>query len=170
MITLTGAFLAASLAVTGGALAWAAASDVRFYTIPNRIPVIIVVAFAVAAFVMPSSFVIGGVVTGMAAFVVGGLLFGFGLMGGGDAKLMAAVAFWSGPSLIARFALVMALAGLALAIFLLTPGRRLLPAPSEAAHALATGGAAVARQPMPFGVAIAIGGFSVLAQYLRLIR
>ncbi len=170
MITLTGAFVAATLAVTGGALAWAAVSDVRFYLIPNRIPAIIVVAFAATAVMMPSSFVIGGAVTGAAALVVGGLLFAFGLMGGGDAKLMAAVALWAGPSLIARFALVTALAGLALATLLLSPWRRLMPAPSEAALALARGGGEVARQPMPFGVAIAIGGLSVLAQYLRLIR
>ena len=169
MITLNGAFLAASLAATGGALAWAAVSDVRLYLIPNRVPAIIVAAFAVTAVLLPSSFVVGGAVIGVAALVVGALLFAFGLMGGGDAKLMAAVALWAGPSLIARFALVTALAGLALASLLLSPWRRLMPAPSEAALELARGGGQVARRPMPFGVAIAVGGFSVLVQYLRLI-
>jgi hypothetical protein len=46
-----------------------------------------------------------------------------------------------------------------LAIALLTPLRRQLPAPPAA---LAAGTPGALRQPMPFGVAIAVGGLFVL--------
>jgi prepilin peptidase CpaA len=80
-------------------------------------------------------------------------------MGGGDVKLFSALALWCGPSRLASFTLVTSLAGVAVALIMLSPLRRLAPAaPDEARSA--------ARQPMPYGVAIAAGGVWLLAQYL----
>ncbi len=53
------------------------------------------------------------------------VVFGFGafaagFMGGGDVKLMTAVALWAGPDKVLPFLLFMSLAGLALALVIVT--------------------------------------------------
>jgi hypothetical protein len=58
--------------------------------------------------------------------------------------------------------MVTSLAGAALALVLMTPARRLFPAPPQALLATA-GPLQTLRQPMPFCVAIAAGGIFVLA-------
>ncbi len=149
--------------IAAGALIWAAINDIRHYFIPNSIPIIITLSYAVSAFFMPFPHLIGGVLTAALVFTVGALLFARGLMGGGDVKLMAAAALWAGPSLISTFAIAVSLSGALLAALMLSPLRGLMPAPSPEAVALTGGSDTGLRQPMPFGVAIAIGGLCVLA-------
>jgi len=141
------------------ALVWAAVSDIRHYIIPNRTVAIVGAAFTVFACSMPWSFAIGGVLAGLIVFSIAVTFFARGWMGGGDAKLMTAVALWAGSSYLSTFALVTSLAGAALGIVMLTPAWRIMPAPSAEALGLA-------RQPMPFGLPIAAGGLAVLVHYL----
>jgi len=141
------------------ALIWAAVSDIRHYIIPNRTVAIVGAAFVLFACSMPWSFAIGGAVAGLIVFSVAVTFFARGWMGGGDAKLMTAVALWAGSSYLSTFALVTSLAGAALGLVMLTPAWRLMPAPSAEALGLA-------RQPMPFGLPIAAGGLTVLVHYL----
>jgi prepilin peptidase CpaA len=159
MLTASSLQLALPLAATAAALIWAAISDIRHYIIPNRTVAIVGAAFAVFASAMPWSFAIGGVLAGLIVFSVALTFFARGWMGGGDAKLMTAVALWAGSSYLSTFALVTSLAGAALGLVMLTPAWRIMPAPSVEALGLA-------RQPMPFGLPIAAGGLSVLIQYL----
>jgi prepilin peptidase CpaA len=161
--------IAVSLAVTACALVWAAVSDFRLYLIPNRISLIIVAAFVFAACFMPISFLTGGVLTGLGVFAMAVFFFARGWMGGGDVKLLGAMALWVGPSFLSPFAVGTCMSGAALGILMLSPLKRLMPLPSADALSLA-GGETAARQPMPFGVAIAIGGISVLARYLPLLQ
>lgn len=149
------------LAIAAGALVAAALHDIRSYEIPNRFPAAIAIGFIAISFggklhEALSGFAIGGIV-----FVIGVVLFARRWLGGGDVKLLAAVALWVPATLIAAFALVTSLAGAALAIFMLTPLRRLLPSP-PAALTPTVGTAGAMRQPMPFGVAIAAGGLFAL--------
>jgi prepilin peptidase CpaA len=153
-----------------GALIWAAFSDLRHYLIPNRIPVLIAAAYAVIASALPLTFVIGGFLTGLAVLALGMLVFARGWMGGGDVKLMAAVALWAGPSFLPVFGLVTSISGALLALIMLSPARRMLPAPSADALELTGADGTAVRQPMPFGVAIATGGLFLAALYLPLLR
>ena len=170
MITLAMSATAASMAFTAGALGWAAISDVRSYVIPNTVHVMVAAAFCVAALFLPSSFFYGGLVTALAVFLAGAVFFVRGWMGGGDVKLLTAMALWSGPAYLSHFATMTMLSGALLAIVMLSPLRRLLPPPSPEALELVGGEDKPARQPMPFGIAIAAGGVYVLALYLPLLR
>lgn len=146
------AFHACVLALTG----FAAASDIRTRIIPNRIPAAIVALFLPAALagVMPSW--PGHLAVFAIAFAVCFALFAGKLMGGGDAKLIPAVALWVGPEGMPLFLIAMTLFGGLLALVLMVRAR--LRAPVE-------GTAAPENRPtLPYGVAIAAGGLAVLAE------
>ena len=165
MVTIAFTITALSLLVAACALCRAAIFDVRYYFIPNSIPLVITATYVICSPFMTSDHLIGGLLTGFSLFAVGALLFSRGLMGGGDVKLMAATSLWAGPSLFPAFAIVVSLSGALLAALMLSPLRSLMPAPSQDALALTGDTGAALRQPMPFGVAIAIGGLWVLTFY-----
>jgi prepilin peptidase CpaA len=150
--------LGLGLLIVAGALIWSAVSDIRAYSIPNTTSIVIAASYCGVGALTPFAPLVTGVLTGVAVLILGLILFALGWMGGGDVKLFSALAIWSGPSRLAPFALITCLAGAGLALILLTPLRRLFPAPSDAARAASA-------QPMPYGVAIAVGGVWVLAQY-----
>lgn len=157
-----------ALVASGLALAWSAISDIRTFQIPNTASVVIVLAYVVFAFCVPSAPRLGALAVGLAAFALSLALFVRGSMGGGDVKLLAATAVWSGPHFLAAFAIVTGLVGALLAGFLLSPLGRAMPrAPREAVE---SAGAGLLRQPMPFGFAIAAGGLFVLSQQASLIH
>lgn len=168
MIAVHAITTALPLAVTAGALGWAAVSDLRRYIIPNRTAIAIIAAFGLYGCAMPWSFLIGGVGAGLVVFAMSTLFFARGWMGGGDAKLLTATALWAGPSFLSAFTAVTCLSGVALALLMLSPARRLMPAASVEAVSLTGGAGGGIRQPMPFGVAIAIGGLFVVALRLQL--
>ena len=101
---------------------------------------------------------LSGLALGAVVFAVGIVCFARRWMGGGDVKLLGAIALWVSLPLVASFALVTSLAGAVLGIIMMTPLRRHFPAP-PAALAAAAGRL---RQPMPFGAAIATGGLFAL--------
>jgi prepilin peptidase CpaA len=86
-------------AAAAAALVWAAISDIRHYIIPNRTVAVVGAAFILFACSMPWSFAIGGILAGMIVFSIALTFFARGWMGGGDAKLMTAVALWAGSSI-----------------------------------------------------------------------
>ena len=151
-------------------LAWAAVGDALTYRIPNLLPALVAGGFAAAAWFEPSAFLIGGVLTGLAVFGAGALLFARRLMGGGDVKLLAAASLWCGPEQLAPFALVISVTAVALALLMLSPLGRLLPQPPSRLAAGSDGFAAVTRQPMPFGIAVAAGGLWVIGHYAMIPR
>ena len=124
----------------------AAICDARSYRIPNLIPATLLGVFVVFA-------VVGGAqatpVSSLAALAVG-FVFGAGLWllrawGGGDAKLLAAMAPWVGLAGLPRLLFVMALAGGILALVILLKAR------------LSSSAAAPPRH-LPYGIAIAAAG------------
>ncbi|HVM80233.1 MAG TPA: prepilin peptidase [Stellaceae bacterium] len=156
-----------ALAVFAGALAGAAFCDLRQYLIPDRFPVAIVLSYAIYALGHPWQQALWALGVGFAMLVAGAVLFATNVMGGGDTKLLAAVGLWAGPDLAAVFLFVTSLAGAAIGIAWLTPIRRLMPAaPIEdgmPALEAAAGWRARLRQPVPYGVAIALGGLDLAA-------
>ena len=134
----------------------AALSDFRRFRIPNRDSGLLVVVFAVAAAASgasPPDFLMH-LAAAVALLAAGALLFGLGVWGGGDAKLLAAVGAWTGFSGLPRLLLVMALVGgaLALAVIIL---RRLPPVKGDRPRLFGQRFATTGH--VPYGIAIAAG-------------
>ena len=89
----------AVLTVLPGAVAFAAAMDLLTMKIPNRVSALMVLAFfPLAALAGLGAWdILYHVAAGLAVLLLGVLLFIPGWFGGGDAKLMAAIALWIGP-------------------------------------------------------------------------
>lgn len=86
---------------------------------------------------------------GVGVFAIGALLFAVGAMGGGDVKLLAALALWLPWQMMAMLLLIMAIVGGLLTIFL-----AMVHKIRRARHQL----------EIPYGVAIATAGLWVLGE------
>jgi len=133
----------------------AAVNDAQRYRIPNWVCGAVVLLFPCFAFTAPAA------IDWMQHLMIFGLVLAAGfamfmghIAGAGDIKLLAAVSLWAGPHYIALFLVITAIAGGALALVMaaLTYVRNM-----SAAQAIA-----VARVPIPYGIAISTGGLGVL--------
>ncbi len=98
----------------------AACFDALKYTIPNTISIALAVLFIViAAFRVEDIAVLEHLGAGLLVFCVGILAFRFSILGGGDIKLLSAIALWVGLNLLPVFIIAVALFGGILALFLL---------------------------------------------------
>lgn len=154
----------AILTVFPAAVAFAGAMDLFTMTIPNRISLVLLAAFAVLApfaglgpWQMASHFGAALLVLG-----VGVLLFIPGWVGGGDAKLAAAVALWVGFEALVPYLFFVALAG---GLLTTAVGAfRGVPLPlSVAAEAWALR-LHDRRRGIPYGIALAAGALCVYPQ------
>ena len=104
-------------AVIGGVVIGAAISDAMTFRIPNAFPLILVGLFLVSAITtMPTDALLWHVVAGVAVLVAGMGLLALNVIGGGDAKLLAAISLLAGPFLVMPLVMFISLAGLALAL------------------------------------------------------
>mgnify|MGYP006283658563 CR=1 FL=1 len=133
-------------------LALAVRQDVVARRIPNEVPVGLALLFAATAAIAPGTIsltwtpLVAGVV-----LLTGFGLFALGLIGAGDAKLLAALTLVVGWQDAAAMLLVTALAGGLMSIALLHPALATIPA------------VALQRERgLPFAAAIAAGGAAVL--------
>lgn len=144
-----------------GLLAIAAGSDVARMTIPNWVSLALTGLFPLAA--LASGFSLGAIglhlAFGAGVLAVCYLLFQAKILGGGDAKLIAATAVWTGLAAFGVFALWTALAGGALALLLLIARWRLKPAETRPAF---VNRLLKVRGGVPYGVAIMAGGLMAL--------
>lgn len=119
----------AILTVFPAAVAFAGAMDLFTMTIPNRISLALVAAFAVLAPL--AGLGLAGMAhhagAGLLVLAIGVLLFIPGWIGGGDAKLAAAVALWLGFENLFPYLFCVALAGGALAILFMNLRNAPLP-------------------------------------------
>jgi prepilin peptidase CpaA len=133
-------------------LAAAAVGDLRRREIPNWLN------GAIALLAIPFWFSLGyspwpdmaaqiGVAFGVFALFV--LLFNFGFMGGGDVKMIGALALWLPAGLVLKLLIIMSIAGGVLTLAMLIRSR------------LAKSGE---RIKVPYGVAIAFAGLWVIAE------
>ncbi|MBN9981216.1 peptidase [Rhizobium laguerreae] len=151
--------VAAILLVFPLCLAFAAISDLLTMTIPNRVSLIMVISFAVLAPLSGVALPAIGM-HALGAVIVFGIcfaLFALNVMGGGDAKLLSAATLWFGcePALVSFLAYVSVIGGLVtLAILLIR---------SQSNTILAIGipipNSLLLAKKVPYGIAIAIGGF-----------
>lgn len=177
------------LACLAGLLVIGSLSDIESRRLPNWLTAAVAALYALFVIVSPtpvawlSAFGVAGVV-----FALGFACFAFQLMGGGDVKLMAGLALWAGLDHIALFLMVTSLAGGLLAIVMLA-FRRWSPTPlflmlapltslisKRSARPAAVAGntpstGLIEHNPsvtLPYGVAIAAGGFAVIYALLQL--
>ncbi len=146
------------LSILPAALVVAAINDMMEMKIPNWISVVLVAAYPCAAlyFQIPLADVMASVLLALVVLAFGFTLFAFNLLGGGDAKLLAAVAPWMGLGAFAYFTIYMVLAGGALALALVL-FRQIPPLPIYANTGWIMN-LHNARGKMPYGAAIAVGG------------
>ncbi|MBA2587187.1 MAG: prepilin peptidase [Alphaproteobacteria bacterium] len=143
-------------------LAIAAGWDLASFTIPNFLSLALLGAFALFALAAGLSLPVIGwhLLAGFAGLFLGFALFTLGWIGGGDAKLFAAVALWLGFHDLAPYALLASIFGGALTLALMLLRQWPLP------DALARQGWIVklhdARSGIPYGVALAAGAFALL--------
>lgn len=151
----------AIILVFPAAMAFAGAMDLLTMTIPNRISIVLVAAFAVAAAMMGIGWwaLASHVGAGLLMLVIGIGMFALGWLGGGDAKLLAAAALWLGFEHLLPYLLLVAIAGGALSIAILAY-RRMAPPLWLARQdwAMKLHGA---KAGIPYGIAIAAAGLHV---------
>jgi prepilin peptidase CpaA len=150
------------LFVVPALLAVSAGWDLASFTIPNFLSGALAAAFLAFALVsgMPAPAIGFHILAGLAGLAIGIALFAFGFIGGGDAKLFAAIVLWLGFRDLLDFVLMTAVCGGALAFVLLA--LRSLPVP---ATLLAHGWLARLHNPhsgIPYGIALAAGALVVL--------
>lgn len=143
-------------------LAIAAGFDLATFTIPNLLSLtlaIVFLVFGLAAGLTPGAFSLH-LLAGLIALTVGFGLFAFGYIGGGDAKLFAAVALWLGFRDLPAYALAASVLGGFLTLTLIA--FRQWPLPAGLArhgwilklHEKSSG--------IPYGVALASGALVLL--------
>ena len=143
----------------------AAVTDLASYTIPNRLNLALAAAYPAAALILgrPPAEIGIELAIGLGALLVAIGMFAAGWIGGGDAKLFAAVAVWLGWPAMLPFLMATALVGGGLALVLLNArGTWLKPylagAPPWLARLTTTG------EAVPYGVAIAVGALVAFPQ------
>jgi prepilin peptidase CpaA len=136
--------------------------DLASFTIPNFLSLALAalfLAFAASAGFSPA--LLGWhLAAGMTGLVLGFGLFAFGWIGGGDAKLFAAIALWLGFSDLLPYAVVASLFGGLLTLLLLLA--RQMPLPAVLAQRGWVARLHDARSGIPYGVALAAGAFALL--------
>lgn len=140
---------------------YAAGHDFSCLKIPNWLNLAIAALFIPAAGVsgLPLEMVGGHVIAGVVAFVLGYGLFAFGIIGGGDAKMLPGVLLWLGPDAALPFLFYMAMAGGVLTLCLIIARKavpvEIVPGKIRASFEEKAG--------VPYGVAIAAGAFAAAA-------
>lgn len=137
--------------------------DATTMTIPNWVSLALIAGFVVITpFLWQGLSVFGThILVGLTFFAVGFAMFAFGWLGGGDAKLMAATAFWwQWPDAI-LYVFYTTLAGGVLAAILML-GRRFIPA--RVLTSSWTYQMFKDQKKMPYGLALSFGALATLPQ------
>ena len=142
----------------------AAVNDLMTVRIPNWVSLALLGLFLVAAPLAGLSWIIIGshLALGAALLLIGMGMFAMNLLGGGDAKLLAAVGLWMGLPALPTFLVWAALAGGVLALTLLMFRR----APIAAAMAQTPWVTRLhdKQAGIPYGIALAAGALIALPQ------
>lgn len=145
------------LCLTGVLIVLAAYSDAKRFRIPNWANLCILLLFPVYVLVAPQPLAWGmHLLTFAIFFIVGYGLYLKKLAGAGDIKMIAVLALWAGPIAWAQFLFITAMTGGILAIGI---GAATLIKKKLGKTAPDT---SFAKTPIPYGIAIAVGGLSVL--------
>ncbi|GAB3626158.1 hypothetical protein PTE30175_00844 [Pandoraea terrae] len=143
------------------ALAFLAVHDVRFRRLPTRAVLLVAGLYFVGAPFAQASVASLASHLGAAAmaFAIAAVLFHFGWLGGGDAKLAAAVFLWAGPPLAWPVLFIVSSCGLVLGLAMLAIRVRYRDPSAQLPGMLALFAPA---RGVPYGVALALGGMAAV--------
>lgn len=152
------------LVVFPAAMAYAAASDLVWMTISNRLCLALIAAFALFAAMLGLGWEQVGlhVAAGVMMLVISFGLFARGWIGGGDAKLAAVTALWFGFDQLLPYLMLSGVAGGALTLGILRLRQGPLPEIAEGwawavrLHA--------ANKGVPYGIALAFAALVILPE------
>lgn len=138
-----------------------AVTDVRSRRLPTGLVIIIGLLFLADALArrMPVADVMTHVAVAIAVFAACAVLFALNLLGGGDAKLAAAIFLWAGATLMLPTFFLISIAGLFVALLSFVADRLRRPQEARLVRALALFSSA---RGLPYGVALAAGGGMVI--------
>jgi len=159
------------IAVLAVLLIAAAMDDLREYRIPNHLVVGITVLYPAHVLTSPQP------VPWMSALLFAGFVFAIGvaffvgkMMGGGDVKLMGAVALWAAPEYLMTLFIVTLAGALLMALVMAV---RAVVSEARAAQNYSLGATVanlrhvpILKMQIPYGVGIAAGGLYVAARIL----
>jgi prepilin peptidase CpaA len=137
-------------------LGWAAISDIRTRTIPNRAILVIMGLFIPWALLNWGPWAAFALVGSAIALAIGVVFYALGIVGAGDAKLFAAVALFAGLAHLLALGLATALAGGVIAV------ASLATRPQRAVVMFTLRGKGDFGRGIPYGVAIAIAAVLVV--------
>jgi prepilin peptidase CpaA len=154
-----------------GLLLAAAMSDFRVYLIPNRIVGALLLLYPAHVLASPAPVAWQvALIIGAITFVAGFIIFLFKGMGGGDVKLLTAVALWAGAPHFMAFTVITLIAALVLATAM---AARVAAGGARTAEGFSFGTffgtlrfSPILHMTVPYGVAIATGGMYVGARLL----
>ena len=151
------AFHIALIVIAAGLFVGAAVSDALSYRVPTYMCVLLLLLFPLFVGTAPHAFdwhqhlaVFGLVALSGYAMFLGNLA------SSGDVKLLSVAGLWAGPHLIAVLVIVTAIAAGFVSILMAILAHRRAPSIEEESVTLV-------KPPIPYGVAIAIGGLATLA-------
>lgn len=150
----------AALLIFPACMAFAAASDLLTMRISNWISIALVAGFLALAFGagLSGQTILIHLACGALVLVGGFALFAFGWIGGGDAKLAAAIALWVGFGAVAEFLLIGSLLGAGLTLLVLQFRRWPLPERLRTESWLRLHDR---KQGVPYGLALAIAALYI---------
>ena len=151
------------------AVIFAACMDLVSMTIPNRITIFLVAAFFVLAPFAPGMTLdVFGMHLAAGALVLTATfgMFAFRIIGGGDAKLVAAVALWVGWEHLLLYVLLAGMAGGALAVALLM--FRAVPLPLRLAKESWLERLHTPKGDIPYGIALSAAALYIYPQTIWL--
>ena len=139
-------------------LVWAGAVDIFTRAIPNAVVLLLAACFALFAVAagMPPFQIAAHAACASVVLLFGFLLFSTSLIGGGDAKLLAAASLWFGFDSLLPFLAGTAMAGGVLSLAYLAFSAARVGLGQESALA----------RTVPYGAAIAAGALQVLPDWL----
>jgi len=146
------------LSLTGVIVMIAALSDAARFRIPNWSVIIVLLLFPLYVVVAPREILWGQhLATFAIVLLIGYWLFVKNWAGAGDIKLIAALSLWAGPQYWQHFLFITAVAGgiLSLGIGAVTLIKNRV--------SKTQGEVSLSKTPIPYGVAIAMGGLCTLA-------
>ncbi len=138
-------------------MVWVVVSDAVHYIIPNKLNLIVIVLYVVAAIMLPIPDWLPAFCTAALMLAVGLGFFALGLMGGGDIKLLVALSLWTGWGMATlQFIFLTSVSGGILVVVVLLLRRILTPIlrrknPERVMPRLLT-----SKEPVPYGIAIAV--------------
>lgn len=150
-----------ALALFVGLLVYAAFSDIASLTIPNWVSIALLAIFPFAALAsgLPIADIGWRLAFGFGVLVVGFLLFQANIIGGGDAKLFAAAAVWTGSAAFLALLFWTTISGGLLALVLVA-ARQFVP--QAETYPPFVNRLLQKQDGIPYGVAILGGGLMVI--------